>query len=454
MSQYQQQFQQANTLLWQKDGSEPPDAEMMAFLAGDDVVLDRQLFLYDVEATKAHIGGLGRIAVLTSDEVDSLRLCLDDLAQRYQQGEYILDVPFEDSHSAIEAFVTQQLGEVGQKIHTGRSRNDQVLVATRLYLKQQLATLRACCLHVIEVLLARAQQDEMMPMPGYTHLQRAVPSSVGLWLGAYAESFVDNVRHLDHVLELVDQCPLGAAAGYGVNLPLDREGVAAELGFAKVQNNAMYVQNSRGKFELLALQALGQVTLDVRRLAWDLSLYTSSEFDFVRLPAALRTGSSIMPNKSNPDLIELLRALHPMVLAGQVELDAILALPSAYHRDMQASKPALLRPWVKAQAGLSLLAKMLGQMTLVAESLAEAMEEEMLATDRAIHAAVASGGVFRRAYGESMDKGEPIGSEARDLEGDIEQSLKDRVSPGGCGDLGLQKIHEEFQWLVKNQSQK
>ncbi|MCG8465742.1 MAG: argininosuccinate lyase, partial [Xanthomonadales bacterium] len=137
MSQYQQQFQQANTLLWQKDGSEPPDAEMMAFLAGDDVVLDRQLFLYDVEATKAHIGGLGRITVLTSDEVDSLRLCLDDLAQRYQRGEYILDVSFEDSHSAIEAFVTQQLGEVGQKFHTGRSRNDQVLVATRLYLKQQ-----------------------------------------------------------------------------------------------------------------------------------------------------------------------------------------------------------------------------------------------------------------------------------------------------------------------------
>lgn len=438
--------EQNSTLLWRKSDADTPDEEMMAFLAGEDVVLDRQLFLHDIQATKAHISGLQRIGVLDSSEVSQLSICLDELRRQFVYGEYELGAPFEDSHSAIEAYVTQQLGAVGQKIHTGRSRNDQVLVATRLFLKAQLSAVRGMTLGVVEVLIDRARRDEMTPMPGYTHLQRAVPSSVGLWLGAYAESFIDSVRHLDSVLALIDQCPLGAAAGYGVNLPLDRDGVAAELGFAKVQNNAMYVQNSRGKFELLALQALGQITIDVRRLAWDLSLYTSSEFGFVRLPGSLRTGSSIMPNKSNPDLVELLRALHPMVMAAQVELDSLLALPSAYHRDMQASKAALLRPWGQVRSGLALLAKLLSQMVLLPEHMLAAMEPEMLATDRAIRSALLDQGSFREAYAQ------PGGGQSEDLGKDVRQSLGERKSPGGCANLGLKKIYDDFQRLVKNQS--
>lgn len=428
-------IENASGYLWSKPGQQGPDAEMMAFLAGEDVILDRQLMAYDIRATQAHAQGLVRIGILKVEEGQAVSRCLEELSSLWRRGEFVLDSPHEDCHSAIEAYATQQLGELGRKIHTGRSRNDQILVASRLYLRDQLDALVAANIAVAEAALDRGQGDEMTPMPGYTHLQPAVPSSIGLWMGCFAESFLDNARLALDVRGLMDQCPLGTAAGYGVNLALDRQGVAESLGFSRIQRNPMYAQNSRGKFELLALQALGQATLDLRRLAWDLSLYTSAEFDFIDLPAAMRTGSSIMPNKANPDLVELLRALHSSVLAAQIELDSVLSLSSGYHRDLQNTKPPMLRPWGRALSGLRLTARLLQSIQFKRERMRSAIHPSMYATDHAL-AKAASGVPFRDAYRDAMQA---------DLEGDPVRSLRERTSPGACGDLGLNKIFDEIQ---------
>jgi len=291
-------------LIWAEAGHRA-DAKLQEFLAGDDVLLDRELFLFDVRATKAHARGLGRIGILTADEALAMTRELDALAAEFSAGTFVLDARFEDGHSAIEAYLTEKLGETGKRVHTGRSRNDQVQVALRLYLQDRLHEVAASSAVIADAMLARAERDGSLPMPGYTHLQRAVPSSVGLWLGAFAEAFIDDAAFAASTRDWLASCPLGTGAGYGVNLPLDRDGVARELDLARVQWNPMYVQNSRGKFELAALGALAQALLDVRRFAWDLSLFTSAEFAFVALPAAYVTGSSLMPNKKNPDVVEL-----------------------------------------------------------------------------------------------------------------------------------------------------
>lgn len=432
-----------STLLWDKSGV-APDAEMMIFLAGQDVELDRSLMHYDIKATAAHVAGLQRIGILNEQERESVTECLNSLLVKCEDGSYLLAPPFEDSHSAIEAYVTQELGDIGKKIHTGRSRNDQVLVATRLYMLDQLSALSDMCLELAGAFLARARLDEMTPMPGYTHLQRAVPSSVGLWMAAYAEAFINNTEYVRSVRQHVDQCPLGTAAGYGVNLPLDRDGVSQELGFSRLQLNPMYAQNSRGKFELLALQALGQVTLDVRRLAWDLSLFCCEEFGFIGLPPDLCTGSSIMPNKSNPDLVELLRALHSEVMAAQIELDSVMSLPSGYHRDLQATKGAFLRPWPRALMGLRLLKKLIEAMELKSERMMNRITAPMLSTDKAIQRVLDQGASFREAY-----RGNNSGPQEENIADQVVQSLNDRVSTGACGQLLLDSLSIKIQSLTE-----
>ena len=293
------------TLIWDKGGSDV-DARVQRFCAAEDAILDRELLPFDIVASIAHVHGLGRIRVLCREEVDSLVEELERLRDAFDSGDFVLDDTHEDCHSAIEAWLTQRLGVVGKKVHTGRSRNDQVQVALRLYMIRACEELATVTEATAAALLDRAESDATTPMPGYTHLQRAVPSSVGHWLGGHADAFLDDRDLARLTADWIDSCPLGSAAGYGVNLALDREGVAEDLGFARVQLNPQAVQNSRGKYELQVLTALGQALLDVRRLAWDLSLYTTAEFGFVLLPDRYTTGSSIMPNKRNPDVVELL----------------------------------------------------------------------------------------------------------------------------------------------------
>jgi argininosuccinate lyase len=275
-------------------------------------------------------------------------------------------------------------------------------------------------------------------MPGYTHLQRAVPSSVGLWLGGFAEAFIDDAAFALSTRDWLASCPLGTGAGYGVNLPLDREGVARELGFVRLQRNPMYVQNSRGKFELAALGSLLQALLDVRRLAWDLSLYTSAEFAFVELPRTYTTGSSLMPNKKNPDVIELLRAAAAVTLGAQTEIANTLSLPSGYHRDLQATKGPLLRAMSHGLLALALVPRLVRELALNPVRMRAAITPEMFATDRALDLARA-GTPFRDAYRavkKDVDAGGAHTPEA---------SLLARVSPGATADLCLSEMRDRLE---------
>ena len=240
------------SVLWQKNTTSI-DETLQDFMAGEDVVLDQNLLLFDIQASAAHVKGLAEIDVITQKEAGALKTQLENLASEFLAGTFVLDQRFEDGHSAIESYLTEKLGDVGKKVHTGRSRNDQVLVASRLYLRDRLDQLFGLCQNIARSFLNHASQHEKIAMPGYTHLQRAVPSSVGMWAAGFAESFLDNALLIQQQHHWINSSPLGTAAGYGVNLPLARQTVSEEMDFNRLQLNPLYAQNSRGKFELSAL---------------------------------------------------------------------------------------------------------------------------------------------------------------------------------------------------------
>jgi len=426
-------------LLWQKPGV-AVDAQIQRFLAGDDVVLDREFFLHDIAASTAHAEGLQRIGILSAEELEGLKRELAILAEDFRSGAFVLDERYEDCHSAIESRLTERLGDAGRKIHTGRSRNDQILVATRLWLKEKLARVAQLSREVARVALDRAAAEKDLPIPGYTHIQRAVVSSAGMWWAGWAEAFIDDALRAADTLGLVDCNPLGTAAGYGVNLKLDRGHTTQALGFARMQVSPVYAQLSRGKFELAALEALGSATLDLRRIAWDLSLFTSAEFGFVSLPSQYTTGSSIMPNKRNPDVIELMRATHASVAAARTEIEQLLSLPSGYQRDLQSSKGAIVHGFARGLAALELLPALLANLEWRGDKLRAAIDSGMYATDVAVEAAIA-GVPFREAYKAAAASADTAG-QGRTPEG----SLAARTSPGAAADLRLAEL--EARWAA------
>lgn len=423
-------------VIWDKSGARV-DARIQRFLAGDDVVLDRALFLHDVRASKAHVLGLLRIAVLTEAESTAILGALTELGEAFSQGTFVLDDRFEDGHSAIESVLVDKLGDVGKKVHTGRSRNDQVLVALRLFVRDALFEVRAHVKDAAAAFLDRAEADRDTPMPGYTHLQRAVPSSIGLWLAGFAEAMIDDAKLAATTMEWIDACPLGTAAGYGVNLPLDRQGVSDELGFNRLLVNPVYAQNSRGKMEIQALMALLQTLFDVRRFAWDLSLFTTAEFAFVTLPPEYVTGSSIMPNKKNPDVVELLRAAPSSVVGAIAEIEAGLSLPSGYQRDLQAGKGPLIRALARGLEAISLVPDLVRRMGFDRARMRAAITPDLFATDVAVERAIA-GVPFRDAYREVADGLAALAARSP------EDSLRARTSPGATADLMLPVLRERL----------
>jgi argininosuccinate lyase len=419
------------SLLWQKQGVEV-DARIQAFLAGDDVRLDRAFFLHDIEASRVHAQGLEELGILPAEDALAIDRALDELADDWRAGRFELDERFEDGHSAIESVLTEKLGDAGRRIHTGRSRNDQVLVATRLWLRERVSALATVCVRTAEVALSRAGAETGITMPGYTHLQRAVVSSTAHWWGAWAEAFADNAERALHTLRWIDANPMGTAAGYGVNLALPRDQATRALGFMRMQVNPAYAQLSRGKFEIAALEALSSATLDLRRFAWDVSLFTTAEFAFVQLPPRYTTGSSIMPNKRNPDVVELLRASHAVVAAARAEIEQVVALPSGYHRDLQFTKAPLVRGLGHGLAALELLPDLMRSMEWRVEAMRAALDPSMYATDLAVDLA-RDGVPFREASQRAADPALCQG-------GDPPASHDARVSPGAPGDLRLLTI--------------
>jgi argininosuccinate lyase len=430
-------------LLWQKT-SPALDEAVQRYLAADDVALDRHLFPHDIEATIAHVRGLVSIEALPADDGDALIDALNDLAGRFERGEFILDDRFEDGHTAIEAFLTDRLGEIGRKVHLGRSRNDQVLVAQRLYVKTALAGIRAHTIAAARQTLDLAEADRDTLMPGYTHLQRAVPSTIGLWMASFAEAFIDDAALLDMTTRWLDASPLGTAAGYGVNLPLPREQTAAALGFERLLINPMYAQATRGTFEVQALSACWQVMQEVRRLAWDLSMFSTTEFGFVRMADAVSTGSSIMPNKRNPDLVELMRAGAAVVAGCMTELQQLLALPSGYHRDLQLTKAPIVRALTHTARTVELVPLLLDSIEFDREVMKRAIDPTMLATDRAVDLAV-TGLPFRDAYRQVAEE---LASGTLPSANTLEQSVASRTSPGACADLRLDGMRARLDALA------
>jgi argininosuccinate lyase len=424
------------TKLWDK--GTPLDALIERFEVGDDAEYDNRIVEHDVYGSLAHAEMLAEIGVLTDAELDQLRRGLEEILDLYGAGAFRMAPEDEDVHTKIENFLVGRLGDVGKKIHTARSRNDQVLLDMRLYAKEKLLEVEAALLSCAGALVRFAEEYELVPMPGYTHMQRAMLSSMGVWGGAYAEALYDDRLLLRTAFALNDQSPLGSAAAYGVPLPIDRGYVSERLGFAKVQNNVLYAANSRGKMEGVAVQALAHVMLDLSKLAQDVLLFTTAEYGFFAVSDALVTGSSIMPQKKNVSMMELMRAKAQLVLGWQQQILGVLAgLPSGYNKDYQETK----RPFMDA-LDTTLQALAVAELTVEnlepdVPRLLEACTPELYAADRA-YELVRTGVPFRDAYrqvGASLAELPPM---------DARESLAQRTHQGASGNLGLAALHESI----------
>jgi len=384
--------------LWQK--TKQLDKEIEKFTVGRDYILDKELTFFDCIASKAHARMLAKINILTDKELKELLSGLDKIIELDKKGKFEIALEDEDCHTAIENYLIEHVGDAGKKIHTGRSRNDQVLTAVRLYCKAQLVN----CLNTIETTTNHIgdfiKTFGEITMPGYTHTRKAMPSSVGMWAGAFKDAFTDDLDLIKAAMKLVDQNPLGTGAGYGIPLPLDRQMTTVELGFAKVQENPIYTQNSRGKFESFILTVLGQVMLDINKLAADLVLFTLPSMAYFILPEEFLTGSSIMPQKKNPDVLELLRGKYHEIFAYEIQVrNTSVNLISGYHRDIQLTKEAVIRGFSTVLESIHITGLIFQNLKVIEENCDVAMTDELYAAEKA-YQLVQQGIPFRDAYRE------------------------------------------------------
>jgi argininosuccinate lyase len=382
--------------LWDK--GLPLDERILRFTAGEDHKLDERLVEYDARASIAHARMLAKQGLLATDDCDAICAGLEALAAAHAAGEWSIELADEDAHSALERRLTERIGEAGGRVHLGRSRNDQVLVALRLYLRDAIGALAEATGDVSAALERVAVEQGAIALPGYTHMQPAMPSSVALWARGFAAELTDDRRALERVLHRSEQNPLGSAAGYGVpNLPLDREATRAALGFERTHEPVTAVQLSRGKAEAALVFEIAVLLGDLGRLASDLLLFYTAEFAYVALPAEMTTGSSIMPQKRNPDVFELVRGTQATALGALQEILALTAkLTSGYHRDLQRIKSPLFRSIDLATDVLAIMAYALPNVRFRAENIA--LGPELYAAEQANELVVKQGMPFREAY--------------------------------------------------------
>jgi len=376
--------------LWQKGYTLDKDVE--EYTVGEDYLLDQVLLPYDIKATIAHAKMLGKCGYLSQNEVAAV---VKELALLAKTGLEIRKED-EDCHTAIENHLVERLGKTGEKVHTGRSRNDQALVALRLYLKDSIKQAESDVKGLVGVLRSKAKTDS--PMPGYTHTRKAMPSSSAMLFSAYADMLEDELVLLAAVGKMMNQNPLGSAAGYGVPLKIDRAMTTRLLGFAKTQENPIHCANSRGKYEMLVVGALAQAMLDLNRMASDLILFSCPEFGFFELPEECCTGSSIMPQKVNPDPLELVRANYHVVVGHHTAIAGICSsLISGYHRDYQLTKGPAIRSVAITLSSLRIMSKIVKGLRINRKRMQEALTPEIYATAKAYNL-VEKGVPFREAY--------------------------------------------------------
>lgn len=393
--------------LWDK-GFEP-DTMIEEYTVGQDRELDLRLARYDVEGSLAHIAMLEKIGLLTADELRRLTDGLHEIAAEIEAGRFEIEPDTEDVHSEVELLLTRRLGDVGKKIHSGRSRNDQVLVDLKLFLRDELRGTARDVRTLFDRLQEQSERYREVLMPGYTHLQIAMPSSFGLWFGAYAETLVDDMRMLAAAWHIANQNPLGSAAGYGSSFPLDRTMTTHLLGFETLHYNVVAAQMSRGKSERAAAAAIAAVAATVGRMAMDLCLFMSQNFGFVSLPDELTTGSSIMPHKKNPDVFEIMRGRCNRLQALPNEIALLTTnLPVGYHRDLQLLKDILFPATAEIRRTLRMADFMLARLK-VNDRILDERKYDYLFTVEDVNRLVLQGVPFREAYrrvGMAVQQGE------------------------------------------------
>ena len=425
------------TKLWQKNYT--LDLLMERFTVRNDYVLDMDLVLSDLVGSAAHMRGLGKIGILTDEEVRILDEGLRKLALKRKEGTFVIKPSDEDCHTAIEGYLTEFYGDVGKKIHTGRSRNDQVQTAIRIFLRQAVLRLSDSVCSLISSMIDFSKKNVLVPMPGRTHMQKAMPSSVALWMMSYAEELMDEVIMAEGLYDIFDQSPLGSAASYGTTLPIDREYTSALMGFSKVQNNVLYANNCRGKYELFFLDWCSYVALTLSKLSQDLMLFTLPEFSYFSLPAELCTGSSIMPQKKNPDGLELARSRTSLITSLADRARGIIkSLPSGYNRDFQDTKEPLIEGFKAAEELILIFNRMVEGLDVHADALEKACTSELYATDRVMEKVLA-GGNFRDSYRQIGLNLDAVEAE------DPVASLSKRTSTGTAGNLRMDIVEKALE---------
>ena len=390
--------------IWEKSGKEKLHPMVESFLSGEDIVLDGALVKHEAASSLAHARMLKKTGMLSAAEFAQAEKGLKEIIALHANGQFELKPELEDVHANVEAYLTEKHGVVGKKIHAGRSRNDQVATAMLLYIREEGKKTLQLVEGLCEVLEGLAEKYPW-EMPGYTHMQRAMPSTLANLLLSYKESLEADAEFLEAALKVVDKCPLGACAGYGSALPLERAATAKELGFAKLHANTISAVGSRGKNEFMVVSALSAVMLDLGRMAEDMLLFSTKEFGFVSFWNEFATGSSVMPQKKNYDVLELVRAKGARMLGLQVELFATMkALPSGYNRDAQQTKRAVMEAFIEAQGCLAVLALMMKGLKPDKGKMKAACTPEIYAAQKATELAK-KGVPFREAYREVAAKG-------------------------------------------------
>jgi len=424
--------------LWEKNYS--TDKLIEEFTVGRDYRLDMNLVPSDCLASLAHASMLCSIGIISSEDLESLKKGILTILRDHKVGHFNIKPSDEDGHTAIENRLVEICGDAGKRIHTGRSRNDQSVTAVRVYGRSVLFGVLEAGFTLVRTLVSFAEKYSSVPMPGRTHMQTAMPSSVGLWMAGYGEELADDLKGVFNTLELINQNPLGAAAGYGVPLPLNREMTARLMGFPSVQNNVIYANNSRGKFESIILDSLDQIGLTLSKMAQDLILFSLPEFGYFKLPDELCTGSSIMPQKKNPDGLELTRSSSAVLSAAAMEVKNIIrSLPSGYNRDVQMTKEPFIRGTRLALTMIRVMDLTVSRLKVKEERLTAAFTPDIHATDAALEM-VAAGSTFREAYREvglNLDK---LGDR------DVKAALASRTYKGTTGNpaygICLEKIED------------
>ena len=369
-----------------------------AFTVGNDRVLDLRLAKYDVLGSKAHIRMLESIGLLSTEELETLTKGLDTILEEIEKGDFILEDDVEDIHSQVELLLTRRLGDIGKKIHSGRSRNDQVLVDLKLFLKDEVLKLKEEVLALFSTLQKLSEEHKDVLLPGYTHGQVAMPSSFGLWFGAYAEALADDMYMLRGAYNVTDQNPLGSAAGYGSSFPLNRQMTTDLLGFASLDYNVVAAQLSRGKSERAVASAMGAIALTLNKFASDCCMYMSPNYGFIKFPDELTTGSSIMPHKKNPDVWEIMRGNCNRVMACENEISLMCSnMPHGYHRDFQLLKDVLF-PTLETMHNCLQMADYMLQHIIVKENILDAPIYDYLFTVEEVNRRTLEGMPFRDAY--------------------------------------------------------